>query len=69
MMGEQHRLGDSRKYFVSDLEDICPIDAIGWDSAQNPRVGSSGQRDLENSTIKVKPEIGVKIDVLNSFKG
>ena len=41
---------------------------VGWDKSQNPRVGFSSQRDLENSTLKVTLELDVILDVLSSYK-
>ena len=36
-----------REFCVSDLQDVWRVDVIGKNKRQNPRVGPSGQRDLE----------------------
>ena len=52
-MSKKDRFGEMMKIFVSDLDDIWLVDTLDWKKVQNPRAGSSGQRDLRNHSFKV----------------
>ena len=57
------------KFFVSDLQDNWRVDVTGKNKDQNLRVGSSGQRDLENGSLKVSVGFHVSFTDLKILRG
>ena len=66
---KKDRLDNRVHFFVLGLQDIWRVDVMCKNGDQNPGLGCSGQRDFENSTLKVSAVSQINFTDLNVCKG